>query len=171
MLQEPTECFRLLLEHNAWIEHEFLSGIRNSRKAGSLWGMMRGVVGVRKSIHQGWLARGLGLRLLCLSFKGVQREITSEGTSTLQIGSVAFSPGGSDEGHWHAHTRGFPWGLPEVVGTVQQVHCSRRRFLWTGLEFHLCTIYKSAHTKKLGNLFNPICQPLRSCGIWHKVNL
>ena len=28
------------------------SGIRDSRKAGSLWGMMRGVGGVRKSIHQ-----------------------------------------------------------------------------------------------------------------------
>ena len=26
---------------------------------------------------------------------------------------------GCDEGHWHAHTRGLPWGLPEVVGTVQ----------------------------------------------------
>ena len=44
------EWFRLLLEHLAWIEHEFLSGIRDSRKAGSLWGRMRGVGGVRKSI-------------------------------------------------------------------------------------------------------------------------
>ena len=26
---------------------------------------------------------------------------------------------GCDEGHWQAHTRGLPWGLPEVVGTVQ----------------------------------------------------
>ena len=49
-------CFRLLLEHLAWIEHEFLSGIRDSRKAWSLWGMMRGVGGVRKSIHQSWFA-------------------------------------------------------------------------------------------------------------------
>ena len=39
------ECFRLLSEHLAWIEHQFLSGIRDSRKAGSLWGMMRGVGG------------------------------------------------------------------------------------------------------------------------------
>ena len=29
---------------------------------------------------------------------------------------------GCDEGHWHAHARGLLWGLPEVVGTVQQVH-------------------------------------------------
>ena len=54
------ECFRLLLEHLAWIEHQFLSRKRDSMKAGSLWGMMRGVGGVRKSIHQSWLAKGLG---------------------------------------------------------------------------------------------------------------
>ena len=43
ILQKRMECFRLLLEHPAWIEHQFLSGIRDSRKPGSLWGMMRGV--------------------------------------------------------------------------------------------------------------------------------
>ena len=59
------ECFRLLFDHFAWIEHQFLSGIRDSRKAGSLWGMMRGVGGVRKSIHQSWLAKWSGLGLLC----------------------------------------------------------------------------------------------------------
>ena len=77
------ECFRLLLEHLAWIEHQFLSGIRDSRKAGCLWGMMRGVGGVRKSIHQSWLAKelGLGLGLLCWGFKGVQEEIPSEEAS------------------------------------------------------------------------------------------
>ena len=46
------ECFRLLFDHLEWIEHQFLSGIRDSRKAGSLWGMMRGVGRVRKSEHQ-----------------------------------------------------------------------------------------------------------------------
>ena len=35
------ECFRLLFDHLAWIEHQFMSGIRDSRKAESLWGMMR----------------------------------------------------------------------------------------------------------------------------------
>ena len=43
----------------------------------------------------------------------------------------------------------FQRGLPEVVGTVQQVHCSRRKLLRRGLEFHVCTINKSAHTKKV----------------------
>ena len=62
-------------------------------EAGSLWGMMRGVGGVRKSIHQSWLAKGLGLWLLCWGFKGVQEEIPWEEASTLQIGSVAFPPG------------------------------------------------------------------------------
>ena len=69
------EYFRLLLEYLAWIEHQFLSGIRDSRKAGSLWGMMRGVGGVRKSIYQISLAKGWGLGLLCWGFKGVQEEI------------------------------------------------------------------------------------------------
>ena len=42
------KCIRLLFDHLAWIEHQFLRVIRDSRKAGSLWGMMRGVGGVRK---------------------------------------------------------------------------------------------------------------------------
>ena len=63
---------------------------KRSRKAQSLWGMMRGVGGVRKSIHQSWLVKGLGLGLLYWGFKGVQEEIPLEEASTLQIGSVAF---------------------------------------------------------------------------------
>ena len=42
----------------------------------------------------------------------------------------------------------LPWGLPDVVGTVQQVHCSRRRLFRRGLELSVFTINKSAHTKK-----------------------
>ena len=42
----------------------------------------------------------------------------------------------------------FPWGLPEVAGTVQQVHCSQKRLLRRGLEFHVCTINKSAYNEK-----------------------
>ena len=93
--KQRMECFRLLLEHLARIEHQILSSIRESRKAGSLWRMMRGVGGVRKSEHQSWLAKGLGLGLglLYWGFKGVQEEIPREEASTLQIGSVAFPPG------------------------------------------------------------------------------
>ena len=93
MPQKRMECFGLLLDPLVWIEHQFLSGIRNSTKAGSLWRMMRGMGGVRKSIHQSWLAKGLGLGLLCWGFKGVQEEIPREEPSTLQIGSVAFPAG------------------------------------------------------------------------------
>ena len=84
------ECLRLLFDHLAWIEHQFSRGIRYSRKARSLWDMMRGVGGVRKSIHHSWLAKrlGLGLGLLCWGFKGVQEEAW-----TLQIGLVVFPPG------------------------------------------------------------------------------
>ena len=87
------ECFRLLLERPAWITHQFLTGIRDSRKAGSLWGMMRGEAGVRESEHLSWLAKGLGLGWLCWGCKGVQQEIPRQEASTLQIGSVAFLPG------------------------------------------------------------------------------
>ena len=94
--KDPTETYRMLhtvFGHLACIVNQFLSGIKDSRKAGSLWGMMRGVGGVSKSIHQSWLANGLGLGLLCWGFKGVQEEIRSEEASALQIGSVAFPPG------------------------------------------------------------------------------
>ena len=86
------KCFRLLFDHLVWIVHGFLSVIRDSRKARSLWGMMRGVGGVRKSIDQSWLAKGLGLELLCWGFKGVQEEIPSEEANTLQIRSETFPP-------------------------------------------------------------------------------
>ena len=114
------ECFRLLLEHLAWIEHQFLSGIRDSRKAGSLWGMMRGVGGIRKSTHPCWFAKGLGLGLLCWGFKGVQEEIPWKEASTLQIGSVAFPPGQCPspqlhlchrlfDQNWHQDSLTFPF--------------------------------------------------------------
>ena len=51
-----------------------------------------------------------------------------------------------EEGHWHVHTRGLPCSLPEVDGTVQ-VHCRWRRLLWRRLEFHVCTVIKSANAK------------------------
>ena len=82
-----------VLEHLAWIKHQFLSGIRDSRKVGSLWGMMRGGGGVRKTIHLSSLAKGLGLGsgLLCWGFKGVQEEIPSE------------DPALFTSGLWHFH--------------------------------------------------------------------
>ena len=45
---------------------------------------MRGVGEVRKSIHRSWLAKKLGLGLLCWGFKGVQEEIPFY-TYTLNI--------------------------------------------------------------------------------------
>ena len=52
---------------------------------------MRGVGGVRKSIHQSWLAKGLWLGLLCGGFKGVQEEIPSEKVALFK------------SGQWHFH--------------------------------------------------------------------
>ena len=42
----------------------------------------------------------------------------------------------------------FDGAFPEVVGMVQQVHCSQMRWLRRGVDFHVCTINKSTHTKK-----------------------
>ena len=172
---ETCGMLQIVLEHLAWIEHQLLSGIRDSRKAGSLWGMIRSVRGVRKSIDQSWLGKGVGLGLLRWGFKGVQERFRRKRSALFKSGQWHFhqdnalvpnsilvtnylikigiktvphppsSPcdfwifpklwdnwgdeRGCDEGHWHAHTRGLPWGLPEVVGTVEQVHCSRRRLL------------------------------------------
>ena len=92
MPQKRMECFRLLFDHLTWIEHQFMSCIRDLRKVGSLWGMKRGAGGVRRSIDQSWFAKGLGLGLVCWGFKGVQEEIPSEEAITLQIGSVAYPP-------------------------------------------------------------------------------
>ena len=76
------------LEEQYAIKFSFKLG-KDSRKSVRI---MRGVGGLRKSIHHSWLAKGLGLRLglLCWGFKGVQEEIPREEASTLQIGSVAF---------------------------------------------------------------------------------
>ena len=101
------ECFILLLDHLSWIEHQFMSGIRDSRKAGSLWGMIKVVGGIRKSIDQSWLAYGLGLGLLCWGFKGVQEEIRSEEASTLQIGSVTYPRGQCTSSQLHPCHRLF----------------------------------------------------------------
>ena len=57
----------------------------------SLWGMMRGVGGVRKSIHQSWLAKGLGLGLLCW----VLREFRKR-------------PALFKSGQWHFHQKNAP---------------------------------------------------------------
>ena len=105
--RETYGMLQTVLEHLAWIEHEFLSGIRDSRKAGSQWGMMRGVGGVRKSIHLSWLAKRLGLGLLCWGCKGIQEEILWEEASTLQIGSVAFPPGQCTSPQLHPFHRLF----------------------------------------------------------------
>ena len=111
--QKRMECFRLLLEHLASIEHQFLSGIRDSRKAGNLWGMMRGVGGVRKSIDQSWLAKGLGLGLglglLCWGFKGVQEEIPSE-EAPKKSGNLSYAPRTYIFIHFHRYIfKGNEW--------------------------------------------------------------
>ena len=49
--------------------------------------------------------------------------------------------------HWRTSE-----GHREVCGAMQQVHCSQRRVLWRGLEFNVCLMKKSGHTKKVWKL-------------------
>ena len=49
----------------------------------------------------------------------------------------------------------LPWGLPEVVGTVQEAHCSRRTITSKGTTNFMCVrSIKVPIRKKSGNLFN-----------------
>ena len=160
--------------------------------------------GVRKSIDQSWLAKGLGLVLLCWGFKGVQEEIPSEEASNLKSGQWHFQ---QDNAPVHnsilvtvyltkmgiktvPHPPYSPdlrpcdfWLFPKLRGCryvtiewmkeavtkvidsltqedfdgafqklLEQVHYSRRRLLRRGLEFNVCTINKSAHTKNVWKL-------------------
>ena len=73
-----------------------MSGTRHSRKAGSLWGMMRSVGGVRKSIHQNWLAKGLRLGLLCWDFKEFRKRFRQKRPALFNLGQ------------WHFHLDNTP---------------------------------------------------------------
>ena len=99
-------CFKLeknATETNGMLQTAFRSSCMNQasvfewhkrfKEGRESWGMMSGVGEVAKSIHQSWLAKGLGLGLQCWGFKGVQQEIPTEEASTLQIGSVVFLSG------------------------------------------------------------------------------
>ena len=89
---------------------------------------MRGLGGVRKSEHQSWLAKRLGLRLLCWGFKGVRQEIPSEEASILQIGSVAFPAGQCTSSQLHPCHRLFHQDGHQDTSSVSL--WSRRWSLW-----------------------------------------
>ena len=151
------ECFWLLLHHLAWIEHQFLSSIRDPRKTGSLWGMMRGVGGVRKSTYQSWLAKRLGLVLLCWGFKGVQEEIPTEEDSTLQIGSSAFPPEQCTSTQLHPYHRLFDQDGHQDNSSASLLSrpCSRDFWLFpkfTGCRYETIEEMKEAVTKAINTL-------------------
>ena len=62
-------------------------------------------VGDDERCGKSWLAKRLGLWLVCWGFRGVQEEIRSEEGSTLQIGSVAFTPGQCTSPQLHHYHR------------------------------------------------------------------
>ena len=62
-----SDCFSTILHESSF---SFYSGIRDSTKTGSLWQGMKGVGGVRKSIHQCWLAKKVRVKVTMLRFLG-----------------------------------------------------------------------------------------------------
>ena len=157
------ECFRLLFDHLAWIEPQFLSGIRDSRKAGSLWGMMRGVGGVRKSIHQIWWAKGLGL--LCWGLKGVQEDIPSEEATRTMHQSTTPSLSQTIWPRWASRQFlslhlvqtllpvTFGYSLSSEALVMRQLRRWKRlwrRSLTLTQEFNVCTINNTINVPDIG---------------------
>ena len=193
MPEKRMECFRLLFDHLAWIEHQFLSGIRDLRKARSLWGMG----GVRKSIHQRvrvTMLRFLGSsgrdsvgrsqhssnRVSDISTRTMHRSTTpslSDYLTKIGIKTVPHPPYSPDlapcdfclfpklRGYRYETIEEMKEAVTKLIDTLtqedfhgafrkvlerhKQVHCSRRRLLRRGLEFHVCTLNKSTHMKKV----------------------
>ena len=203
--QKRMECFRLLLEHLAWIEHfeghkrfkvgresvrddercgrskevrtpELIGQIKNfmdkdrrvSIETSALFDVSVGSVHtiIRKELKMRKIWTKFVPRVLIL----VTDYLTKIGIKTVPplpivqtLLPVTFGYSQSSEAvvmrqlrrwnsHWHAHTRGLPWGLSEVVGRLHQVHCSRRRLLGRGLGFHVFTINTSTQTKNVWKL-------------------
>ena len=168
---------------------------------------MRAVGEVRKSIHQSWLAKWLGVTMLSFFFffcgssgrdslgrgqhssnwvRGIFTRTMHQSTTPAlsqtiwarwasrqflhllivqTLLPVTFGYSLSSEAvvmrqlmRWkrlwrrslaRSHNDDFHGAFQKLFWTVQQVHCNRRRLLWRGLEFHVCTINKSAHTKEV----------------------
>ena len=97
-------AFRPSCMNRTWVfewHKRFTEGRESVKRWWEVWR------GVRKSIDQSWLAKALGLGLLCWGFKGVQEEIPSEEASTLQIRPVAFQPGQCTSPQLHSCHRLF----------------------------------------------------------------
>ena len=110
MPQKRVECFRLL----------FLSDIKDSRKAGSLWGMMRGVEGVRKLKHQNWLVKGLGLGLLCWGLREFRKRFYRKRLALFK------------SGRWHFHQDNAPVHNGMVKPCFRCCFWSKDYFDWWG---------------------------------------
>ena len=197
MPQKRMECFSLLFDHLEWIQHQFLSSIRDSRKVGSLRAMMRGVREVRKSIPQCWLAKGLGLGVLCWGlrefrkrflgkmpalFKSGQRHfhqdnppvhnsiLVTDYLTKMGIKTVSHPPYSPDlvpsdilffpklRGCRYETTEEMKEAVTKVIDTLteedfagafQKLFKRYNKCIATGEEFHVCTINKIVHTKKL----------------------
>ena len=73
---------------------EWHKRFKEGRQAGRLWGIMRSVGGVRKSIHQSWFGQRVRVRGYYVEvLREFSERIRWKGPALLQIVSVAFVPG------------------------------------------------------------------------------
>ena len=150
------ECFRLLFDHLAWIDNQFLSSIGDSRKEGNLWGMMRGGGGVRKSEYQSWVP----------TRQSVNKEYYVEVLREFSMRFRRKRPALFKLSQWHFHQDNalvhnsiLVTDYLTKIGIKTVPHPTYSRDLapsdfWLFPKLHVYSCNKSAHTKKSGNLFN-----------------
>ena len=92
MPQKCMECFRLLSEHLAWIEHQFQSGIRDSRQPGSLWGMIERGGRSKEDNTLELIGQRVMVRVTMLSFKEFRNRFQGKRPALLKS-ALAFPPG------------------------------------------------------------------------------
>ena len=86
-----------------------LCGIRDSRKAGRLWAMMRGVGEVRKSIHQSWLCCILIIITTQQLNRRVKPSFIKICTSHFIVGFEKVVQGFMVRGSWRPNRTGIYW--------------------------------------------------------------
>ena len=118
--QKRMECFRLFLDHLAWIEHQFLSGIKDQGKPWVCENDER--CGKSKEFNRPELiGQRVRVRVNMLRFKGVQKEFLGKRPALFK------------SGQWHFHKDNAPvhnsilvtdYLTKMAINTVPQPPCS-----------------------------------------------
>ena len=80
------ECFQTALGVSCMNRASVFEWYMRFKEGRSLWGMMRGVPGVRESIHLCWLAKRLGLGLPCWGFREYRKRFRRKKPAPFKSG-------------------------------------------------------------------------------------